>query len=348
MNVSDSTIWIVIPVYNVEKYLKKCIKSVQKQTYTDWKMILVDDGSPDSSGRICDKFAGKDSRIQVLHTENGGLAVARRRGLEKVEGSYCCFLDSDDTLPEKALETLYNEAQKTRAEIVCGRWQRMLRGIKLEVGVKLSCFNNPKCYSHEEIMSDLYISCFGITDFPVSLCAKLFKSEKLKNIMLDGSEIPKYFAEDMDVTMRLLPTVESLSIIDDVVYNYRIGGGTSKFMPTFLDDSLMIYERKKIYSGFYTGKRDLNQLTVIDLKNVIMTYLTMCERFSRFSKGSLKAEFEYLLSLPQVKEIVPHLGNNTDEKALAKNDFSTIEAIVKERVSAIKRREKIKKLLLGK
>ena len=96
VNTQDELISIIIPVYKVEKYLEKCINSIIGQTYTNLQIILVDDGSPDNSGKICDKYAKEDSRIEVIHKSNGGLSEARNRGIERAKGKYIGFVDSDD------------------------------------------------------------------------------------------------------------------------------------------------------------------------------------------------------------------------------------------------------------
>lgn len=95
---------VVIPVYNVEKYLGKCVESILSQTYRDLEIILIDDGSPDSSGVICDNYAKRDSRIQVIHKQNGGLSDARNAGIEIATGDYICFVDSDDWLEPETLQ----------------------------------------------------------------------------------------------------------------------------------------------------------------------------------------------------------------------------------------------------
>ena len=87
---------IIVPVYKAEKHLRRCIESIVHQTYTDWDLLLVDDGSPDGSGGICDEYAGRDARIRVFHKENGGVSSARNLVLENVRGEYVTFVDSDD------------------------------------------------------------------------------------------------------------------------------------------------------------------------------------------------------------------------------------------------------------
>ena len=92
----EGKISIIIPVYKVEKYVERCIKCIQDQTYTNWEAIFVEDGSPDRSGEICDRYAAKDERIKVVHKENEGVAAARNTGLANVTGEYIAFIDSDD------------------------------------------------------------------------------------------------------------------------------------------------------------------------------------------------------------------------------------------------------------
>lgn len=110
---------IIIPVYNVEKYLRECIDCVINQTYRDLEIILVDDGSPDNCGAICDEYAEKDSRITVIHKKNGGLSDARNAGSDIAAGDYIYFLDSDDYIRPDAIETLVNTAEEYQSDIVC-------------------------------------------------------------------------------------------------------------------------------------------------------------------------------------------------------------------------------------
>lgn len=108
---------VIVPVYKVEKYIHKCVDSILAQTFTDFELFLVDDGSPDNCGRICDEYAEKDSRIIVIHKENGGLSDARNVAIDRAKGEYLTFIDSDDYVAEKHLETLYNALISTNSDI---------------------------------------------------------------------------------------------------------------------------------------------------------------------------------------------------------------------------------------
>jgi len=111
---------LVVPCYNVEKYIEQCLTSIRDQTYKNIEVILVDDGSPDNSGAICDRFALDDERFKVIHKENAGVGAARNDGMAMASGDYIIFIDSDDYLPLNALELLVSKAEETDADVVMG------------------------------------------------------------------------------------------------------------------------------------------------------------------------------------------------------------------------------------
>ena len=108
---------VIIPIYNVEKYLEDCINSILEQTFQNYEAILVDDGSTDKCGEICDEYAKKDSRIKVVHTENQGLSEARNTGILLAKGKYLAFVDSDDFVRNDFLQKLYEAIEKSEADI---------------------------------------------------------------------------------------------------------------------------------------------------------------------------------------------------------------------------------------
>ena len=117
---SQDLITIIVPIYNVERYLKQCILSIQLQTYRNLEIILVDDGSKDASGNICDEFAGNDMRIRAIHQKNTGLSAARNIGIDVAQGKYIMFIDSDDYIAPDCIEKLYNALIETDGQMsVC-------------------------------------------------------------------------------------------------------------------------------------------------------------------------------------------------------------------------------------
>jgi len=118
---------IIIPMYNVEKYLRRCLDSVLNQTFTDWQAICVDDGSPDKSGKIAEEYAARDSRFVVVHKKNGGLSDARNAGLSKAVGKYIMYLDSDDFVHPQVMEIAYKFAEENKSDIVSFQYDRVYR-----------------------------------------------------------------------------------------------------------------------------------------------------------------------------------------------------------------------------
>lgn len=118
VKMSDIKITVIMPVYNVENYIRNCIDSLIAQTFKDWELIAVDDGTPDKSGEICDEYAKQDSRITVIHKENGGAPSARNTAIPLAKGKYLYFMDSDDWAEPTMLEDMYNKAEETDAQLV--------------------------------------------------------------------------------------------------------------------------------------------------------------------------------------------------------------------------------------
>ena len=117
-------ITIIIPVYKAEKYLPRCLDSVLNQTFADWSAILVDDGSPDKSGKIADKYAERDSRFVVVHKKNAGVSAARNTALDMADGEYIMFLDADDCIHPQTMEILYNIAKREKVDVVAFEYDR--------------------------------------------------------------------------------------------------------------------------------------------------------------------------------------------------------------------------------
>lgn len=346
---------IIVPVYNTGKHkLTKCIRSIMAQSYRQFALILVDDGSTDDSGQVCDCFARRDSRIKVIHQPNKGSLEARKTGIfsdEAQAAKYICFCDSDDTMPRDALEKLVTAAEKEQADCVCGNTCRIYREIKIPNRFVPPCFsiNTPKVYSNAEILSELYISCFGISNYPVSLCAKLYRKELITQAS-DFIPVVKFMGEDLSVTARLLPETQKLVIIPDTVYNYRFGGGTSKFNSDNLNDFLCLYRFKKGMAQHYPMPQNAEYFMAVELKNIVLSWFEMCIQSGKYDERTLREEITYVCCLPEVQEAV--LQNdfvrrepNGIRKAIQESNIEYIEEFLAERLAAGKFRRFIKKIL---
>lgn len=245
---------IIVPIYNAGGVLNACIKSLAEQTYEDINIILVDDGSKDDSGKICDGWKEKDSRIFVIHQENQGSTAARKAGVFSdiaQSSDYIMFCDADDEMPQNSVEIMVQQTQIHNADCVCGQTEK--HHGKIKHITSRECFNitEPKCFnSHQEIIDGIYLSCFGLVDYPVSLCAKLFRTQYL-TIAFNEPPTVKFFGDDLEYNIRFLPLIEKLVLVPNVVYYYNYGGNTKRFMPYAFDDCLALYGLKDKYANVY-------------------------------------------------------------------------------------------------
>ena len=145
-------ITVIIPVFRVEAYLRRCVDSVLAQTYENMEIILVDDGSDDSCPAICDEYAGQDSRVSVIHQKNAGLSGARNAGIEQAKGEYLSFVDSDDYLSPEFLERLYAACVETGSDISVCRWEYVKGGAIPEKGK-----GETHIFTGREMLANLYI-----------------------------------------------------------------------------------------------------------------------------------------------------------------------------------------------
>lgn len=205
---------VIVPVYNAEKYLREAIESVINQTYQNWELILVNDGSTDNSAEICDEYAWKDKRIQVIHKSNSGGAKSRQEGLEKSIAPLVTFMDADDYLEPIALEYLLIKQRKTDADIIWADCQSIY-----EDGKKY-LFQRPN-FEDQEITFSMALRDVLTYSTLCSIWAKLYKREIIINCPFIATKI----GEDVLWLLKLLPQTEGRILrTSEKIYNYRILG----------------------------------------------------------------------------------------------------------------------------
>lgn len=353
--VRSQDIAVIIPVYNAGKVLKLCIRSVLNQTFKNFNLILVDDGSTDNSGKICDELAKQDNRVTVIHQKNKGSVEARKAGIfsKKAQCSKYIFIcDADDTLPANALEILYTLAERYNADCVCGSMVKLWKCIRFKPRYSPPCFNISKetVYSRDEIIEKLYVGCFGVTDFPVNLVAKLYRT-KLITEACDFSPVVKFMGDDLSVSLRIIPNIKKLVITPEVVYDYRIGGGTSKFMPYMLDDFLSLYKYKRTFSEKYSMPYDVPKLMNVELMNIIRSYLYMCVVNGKFTQDKLLEEIKLICEDDIVNQAAESLCNNGSKHEIANvirnKNYSALLENINAYVKSTYLQRKIKRVLMS-
>ena len=348
---TKTNIGIIVPVYNAKRYLRQCIESVLNQSFQDFCLVLVDDGSTDGSGRICDAYAAKDRRIQVIHQPNKGSLLARASGVlsEYAQAAKYIFLsDADDTLEPNALQLLYDEAEKKELDCVCASTEKMWKGIRLPSKHHAPCFDNPKVYTQEEIRKELYISCFGISNYPVALFAKLYRTELLTKA-IDFSPVVKFMGEDLSVALRVMPETLRLGIIPDVIYNYRIGGNTSRFMPYMLDDFLALYRFKTEMRKKYPMPQDAEYYMAVEMLNVLMTWFEMFTQQGKHSQSELVEEIRRVADLPEVLDSLRVLQDRNKKHRISgyieNREYASLAQMVAEKLKKDRPKRILKQIL---
>ena len=255
---------VIIPVYNVRRYLRQCLESVISQTYQNIEILIIDDGSTDGGGRICDQYAMRDARIRVIHTDNRGLAAARNLGLENAGGTFVSFLDSDDWMELRAIEKLVTAAEQTGADIVtagsCSEYveRSMRRGKRIE---------RRRTYRGQEIMPAFVSGFFGHVAWN-----KLYRVECFNDIRYpDGHNY-----EDVCTTWRLMKNLAEnggvVTVLPDVLFHFRVRKSsiTHIWSTTNLRDCWMAYHA--LYEAFPDYQEKLLPGCFIPIGRMWMSY----------------------------------------------------------------------------
>lgn len=207
---------VIVPIYNVEMYLERCIQSIQNQTYTNLEIILVDDGSPDKCGEICDRYAALDDRIKVIHKANGGLADARNCGIDIATGEYIAFVDSDDFIHPQMYEKLAEVIKLQQADVVISSWKKVRQNEQI-CFEKISGTTDIKLLDRDDIQSSYF-------EQPDSRITYTVAWNKLyRRTCFEEQRFPKgKLHEDEFVTFKILYNADKVAYIPDELYFYLV------------------------------------------------------------------------------------------------------------------------------
>ena len=259
---------IVIPVYNAEKYIKKSIESILHQTYPVWELILIDNGSEDDSFKICQEYAKKEERIQVLHQyQNKGVSAARNLGLEKANGDYVTFLDADDWVAEDYLEQLVKAAKSTQADMLVCQYKKVYDADReestLEKVQEQQAFLTKEYHQEdyvEQCLLNGYTHCWGVL---------------YRLALLDGIRFPARITIGEDVLF-LIDTIlqaEKIVVTEYDGYRYYInenGAMNRKFTPSYMDQILCWQKAKeKLLEKYSVIENKINSILVVSTMLVV-------------------------------------------------------------------------------
>lgn len=259
---------IIVPIYKVEKYLPQCIESILSQTYTDFELILVDDGSPDNCPKICDEYAAKDNRIKVIHKENGGSVSARKLGVHFAKGDYICFVDGDDFIANDMLENYENVLSKQKVDIICTGYSRYYNENKI---ITVNQIIKSGFYSKNQLIEHIYPKMLSTEPFYTFYIAPTVWSKCFRRTICEESNnpIPENISlgDDVAVVYHALLLANSINVIDYCGYMYRENPNS---MTHTYDKKL--YEKIKTLIIYL---KDVVQKTNWQVKNQINEYTTM-------------------------------------------------------------------------
>lgn len=298
---------IIIPVYNVEKYLDQCVQSAINQTLQDIEIILVDDESPDGCPQMCDEYAKKDSRIKVVHKKNGGLGFARNSGLEVATGEYITFLDSDDYIDYNCYELAYQYIKRFGLDSIYFRCDRFSDTDKIETTIKYNEIKNARIIEGAEIIDFSYNMIANKPhmtkdrDIDVSSCFALYNLSIIKGNKLEFHSERELVSEDLVFNLDYLKCVNKIAICDNKLYHYRINLSslTRSHRNDFIDRFYKQYE-------YMTKRYCDNEEALIRIKRNFIGYVR--NRIKLIVKSSMShkeklAQITYFVTKPYWKEI---------------------------------------------
>lgn len=325
---------VIVPVYNVQKYLNRCIESIINQTYTNIEIILVDDGSKDSSGKICDEYCLKDKRIKVIHKKNAGLGFARNTGLENASGEFVAFIDGDDSIKSDHLENMIKAIKKYNADTCIGGHTRVYE--KSQVERKNVCAGH--VFSNEEVKKEILTRMVGSkpdgTDYiEMSVCMVLLSKKVIDDNRLRFHSEREYISEDLIFDFDYYSKSKKVVIIDDVGYLYYDNGGslTTKYNPNRFN------QQKILTKEVIQRAQNLGIYSACE-QRILNTFISI-------SRYSIKLEVKfcnnnYISYLNKVKNIV-----EDDMLKQALDAFNNKEMVKKSRIVNILIKHKCYKLL---
>lgn len=302
-------ITVIVPVYNVEKYINACVDSLIDQTYKNIEIILVDDGSKDKSGAICDDYAASDTRIKVIHKQNEGLGFARNTGLKAAQGKFVTFIDSDDKADVDLIEKLVNGIREFDCDTCIGGFKRILENNTV-------CFEeryDKTLYKGKDVYDKLFARMLGSAPdrhdaVRMSVWNVMYSMDIIRKHNIEFPSERIFISEDIIWDSEYYKYAKKASVISSTAYNYRITPGslTQKYKPDMLEKICVLYSEM-------CNRLSNDEIKIKRLQRQFFVNLRTCIKQENFSV-SRKSDTEIKAA---IKEIVNnHVVETVSEEYL--------------------------------
>ena len=314
---------IIVPVYQVEKYIRKCIESIQAQTFSDFELILVDDGSKDASGKICDEYAKKDDRIKVIHKKNEGVALARNDGIKLSKGKYVCFIDGDDWIEKFMIENCMNRILDTEADVIFHGYKQELWKNKVVINIEeksTSDFFDTLTHSEmSEKMEMLWPYCSSYV-WNYFFTREIIKEECFPDIKI---------SEDHIFILNVLKRCNKISFLNDSSYHYcmKMGSSANRW-----NDTGLLCQIKLIETCYkFSEQRKRKLMAQITLRAYSYAIYTFCFPECKISVKEKMRRLNEMKKQLNLNEFIPYVemkGLSFSEKIKTKMICNKMEILL--------------------
>lgn len=323
---SNELVSVIIPVYNSEKYISRCVKSILSQKYECLEIILINDGSKDKSAEICNDFANADSRIKVIHQQNSGVSAARNAGLDIAQGRYIVFIDADDEAAEGFLELAVNLMQQHKLDLLMGGMQ-LVYSDKTEIKqIQLSNNENFKLFQQDigllisNLISDSQIPTIDEIQNCANSgpCAKMYTKAAIDNVRFPSKV---FVGEDKLFNLEVLLNCKRVGVCKDILYKYfqNDNSATNRKQPKAIENfiSAIEYEQKFIEKNKGAFKKELDFFNLWLLSYAVQ--MAVVTKSLNYSLKKQKSMLKDMLEQPQVEMFLKNVDKsvlNTRKKCV--------------------------------
>ena len=341
----EDKISVIVPIYMGEQWLERCVKSIENQSYRNLEIILVDDGSPDGSGAICDRLREEDDRIKVIHKENGGLSDARNAGIDASCGTYIMYVDEDDYIHPQTVEMMHQVITETGSDIAVFDFQ-MIPDLMVDAFPPVTRVKEPVCYEGQDIMNQLWYQNLRT----VVAWDKIYKRSIYDKVRYVKGRIH----DDESAIHYILGQCRRIAFLDEKLYYYvqREGSITAKRKWTYYADTFQAYEERLTFlnnNGYtqmtvFTKLQMLHFVTVnykylkndpdardviVRMRGIFGDFLQDPEIINRLS-AEQKRKYECFRKSPRKYELSEHAKKICEPvKEAAKKPFRVLKRIIK-------------------